>query len=59
MEQNSGAMNSQSMVKSGDQPRLTDRSLTEVRAPANITYSRNSIKGNMTRNNGSRSMSRG
>lgn len=59
MQQNSGAMNSQSMVKSGDQPRLTDKSLTEVRAPANITYSRNSIKGNMTRNNGSRSMSRG
>lgn len=59
MEQNAGAMNSQSMVKSGDQPRLTDRSLTEVRAPANITYSRNSINKNLTRNNGSRSMSRG
>jgi hypothetical protein len=59
MQQNSGAMNSQSMVKSGDQPRMTDKNLTEVRGPANITYSRNSIKGNMTRNNGSRSMSRG
>jgi len=59
MQQDSGAMNSQAMVKSGDQPRLTDRSLTEVRAPANITYSRNSINKNLTRNNGSRSMSRG
>jgi hypothetical protein len=59
MQQNSGAMNSQSMVKPGDQPRMTDRNLTEERSPANITYSRNSIRGNMTRNNGSRSMSRG
>lgn len=59
MEQNQGAMNSQSMIKSGDQPRQTDRSLTEVRAPANITYNRNSIKGSVSRNNGSRSMSRG
>lgn len=59
MQQDSGAMNSQAMVKSGDQPRLTDRALTEERTPANITYSRNAINKTLTRNNGSRSMSRG
>jgi hypothetical protein len=59
MEQNSGAMNSQSMVKSGDQPRQTDKSLSEVRAPANISYVRYGIKTTNGRNYGSRNTSRG
>jgi hypothetical protein len=59
MEQNSGAMNSQSMVKSGDQPRVTDKSLTEVRSPANISYVRYGIKTTNGRNYGSRNTSRG
>ena len=50
MNQNSGSMNSQSMVKSGDQPRATEKSISEVRSPASISYVRYGINKNPGRN---------
>jgi len=58
MNQNSGSMNSQSMVKSGDQPRATERSVSEVRSPASISYVRYGINKNPGRNVNSRTTSR-
>lgn len=49
MEQRSGAMNSQSMVKSGDQPRMTQRDVQSERQPPSMTFNRNAFRG-ATRN---------
>jgi hypothetical protein len=59
MNQNSGAMNSQSMIKSGDQPRVTQRDMGEAKAPPSMSYVRYQPRGASTRNNSSRSGSRG
>lgn len=55
MEQNSGSMNSGSMLKQGDQPRATERSVSEERAPANMSYVRYGYNKGAPRNNYSRS----
>lgn len=49
MEQRAGAMNSQSMVKSGDQPRMTQRDVQSTRQPPSMTFNRNAFRG-ATRN---------
>jgi hypothetical protein len=58
MNQNSGSMNSQSMVKSGDQPRATEKSISEVRSPASISYVRYGINKNPGRSFTGRTTSR-
>jgi hypothetical protein len=58
MNQNEGAMNNQSMVKTGDQPRATQRDLAQSRAPATMSYVRNTPRGAYVRNNAGRSTSR-
>jgi hypothetical protein len=45
MEQNSGAMNSQSMVKSGDQPRMSQKDVQSMRQPPSMSFNRNAFKG--------------
>ncbi len=55
MEQNSGAMNSGSMLKQGDQPRATERSVSEARAPASISYVRYGFNKGAPRNTSYRS----
>lgn len=57
MEQSSGAMNSQSMMKSGDQPRTTQRDIAETRQPPSMSFNRNAFRG-ATRNQYSRSNGR-
>jgi hypothetical protein len=59
MNQSSGAMNSQSMVKSGDQPRMQERDIRQEKAPPSMSYVRSQPRGAMQRNNGYRSTSRG
>jgi len=59
MNQNSGAMNSQSMLRSGDQPRVTQRDVSESKAPPSMSYVRYQPRGASVRNNSSRSSSRG
>lgn len=54
MEQNSGSMNSGSMLKQGDQPRATERSIASERAPANISYVRYGYNKGASRTNGYR-----
>lgn len=49
MEQQSGAMNSESMVKTGDQPRITPREIQPMRQPPSMTFNRNAFRG-ATRN---------
>lgn len=51
MEQNSGAMNSGSMLKQGDQPRATERSVSEARAPASMSYVRYGFNKGAPRSN--------
>lgn len=58
MAENVTPSNSQTMVKSGDQPRATDKSTSEVRSPASISYVRYGINKNPARSNPSRSTSR-
>lgn len=58
MNQNEGAMNSQSMVKTGDQPRATQRDLAQSRAPATMSYIRSTPRGAYMRNSSGRSTSR-
>lgn len=57
MDQRSGAMNSQSMLKSGDQPRMTQRDIQSTRQPPSMSFNRNAFKG-ATRNTGTRTTSR-
>jgi hypothetical protein len=57
MEQNSGAMNSQSMVKSGDQPRMTQRDIQSTRQPPSMSFNRNAFRG-ATRNQPTRTTGR-
>jgi hypothetical protein len=57
MEQNSGSMNSQSMLKSGDQPRMTQRDIASTRQPPSMTFNRNAFRG-ASRNQYSRSTGR-
>ena len=57
MEQSTGSMNSQSMMKSGDQPRTTQRDIAETRQPPSMTFNRNAFRG-ATRNQYSRSTGR-
>ncbi len=59
MNESSGAMNSQSMVKSGDQPRMQERDIRQEKAPPSMQYVRNMPRGATQRNNGYRSTSRG
>lgn len=54
MDQNSGQMNSGSMLKTGDQPRATERSVSEERAPASISYVRYGFNKGQSRTNGYR-----
>jgi len=57
MDQRSGAMNSQSMVKNGDQPRMTQRDIQSTRQPPSMSFNRNAFK-TATRNIGTRSTGR-
>jgi len=57
MEQRSGAMNSQSMLKSGDQPRMSQRDIQSTRQPPSMSFNRNAFKG-ASRNTGTRSTGR-
>jgi hypothetical protein len=57
MDQRSGAMNSQSMVKNGDQPRMTQRDIQSTRQPPSMSFNRNAFKG-ATRNSGTRNTGR-
>jgi hypothetical protein len=57
MNQRSGAMNSESMLKSGDQPRMTQRDIQSTRQPPSMNFSRNAFKG-ATRNTGTRNTGR-
>jgi hypothetical protein len=49
MEQRSGAMNSESMVKGGDQPRMTQKDIASTRQPPSMSFNRNAFRG-ATRN---------
>lgn len=49
MDQKSGAMNSQSMVKNGDQPRMTQKDIQSTRQPPSMTFNRTAFRG-ATRN---------
>lgn len=57
MEQRSGAMNSQSMVKSGDQPRVTQKDIASTREPPSMSFNRNAFRG-ATRNSQNRTSGR-
>jgi hypothetical protein len=57
MNQRSGAMNSESMLKSGDQPRMTQRDIQSTRQPPSMNFNRNAFK-TAARNTGTRSTGR-
>jgi len=57
MNQRSGAMNSESMLKSGDQPRMTQRDIQSTRQPPSLSFNRIAFK-TATRNTGTRSSGR-
>ena len=59
MNQNSGAMNSGSMLKTGDQPRATSRDIASENKPASMSYIRSQPRGATLRTNQSRGMKRG
>lgn len=58
MAENVTPTNAQTMIKSGDQPRATDKSISEVRSPASISYVRYGINKNPGRNITGRTTSR-
>jgi len=58
MAENVTPNNAQTMIKSGDQPRATDKSISEVRSPASISYVRYGINKNPGRNITGRTTSR-
>jgi hypothetical protein len=58
MNQNSGAMNSGSMLKTGDQPRASSREVSDMNKPASMSYIRSQPRGATLRTNQSRSMKR-
>lgn len=58
MAENITPTNSQNMIKSGDQPRATDKSVSEVRSPASISYVRYGINKNPGRSVTGRTTSR-
>lgn len=58
MNQNSGAMNSGSMLKQGDQPRASGREVSEMNKPASMSYIRSQPRGATLRTNQSRSTNR-
>ena len=58
MAENISPSNAQTMIKSGDQPRATDKSISEVRSPASISYVRYGINKNPGRNITGRTTSR-
>jgi hypothetical protein len=58
MAENVTPTNAQTMVKSGDQPRATERSVSEVRSPASISYVRYGINKNPGRSVTGRTTSR-
>lgn len=59
MAENITPTNAQTTIKSGDQPRATEKSVSEVRSPASISYVRYGINKNPGRNINSRTNSRG
>jgi hypothetical protein len=60
MAQNINPSSAQTMVKSGDQPRATEKSVSETRSPASISYVRYGINKNPSARTGSmRSSTRG
>jgi hypothetical protein len=58
MAENVTPTNAQTMIKSGDQPRATDKSVSEVRSPASISYVRYGINKNPGRSVTGRTTSR-
>jgi hypothetical protein len=58
MAENITPTNSQTMIKSGDQPSATERSISEVRSPASISYVRYGINKNPGRSVTGRTTSR-
>jgi hypothetical protein len=59
MNQKSGAMNSQSMLKQGDQPRVSNRDVASENKPASMAYIRSQPRGATLRTNQSRGIKRG
>jgi hypothetical protein len=58
MAENLTPSNTQTMLKSGDQPRATEKSVSEVRSPASISYVRYGINKNPGRSMTGRTTSR-
>lgn len=58
MAENISPSQTQTMIKSGDQPRATERSISEVRSPASISYVRYGINKNPGRSFTGRTTSR-
>lgn len=58
MAENISPTNAQTTIKSGDQPRATEKSISEVRSPASISYVRYGINKNPGRNITGRTTSR-
>jgi len=50
MAENITPTQTQTMIKSGDQPRATEKSISEARSPASISYVRYGINKNPGRN---------
>jgi hypothetical protein len=59
MNQKSGAMNSQSMLKQGDQPRVSNRDVASEKQSPSMSYVRSQPRGATLRTNQSRGMKRG
>lgn len=57
MEQRAGAMNSQSMVKTGDQPRMTQKDIASTRQPPSMSFNRTAFR-TPTRNSQNRTSGR-
>ena len=58
MAENVTPTNAQTMLKSGDQPRATEKNISEVRSPASISYVRYGINKNPGRSFTGRTTSR-
>lgn len=58
MNESQGSMNSQSMLKTGDQPRVTERDMSESRNAPSISYVRYQQRGAMQRSQPSRTSTR-
>jgi hypothetical protein len=58
MNESQGSMNSQSMLKTGDQPRVTERDMSAAKAPPSVSYVRYQQRGAMQRSQPGRASNR-